>query len=183
MRPQIKLAGMMVLVLAVALGMSAVRSPTSALAAVEFTWTLLLLLGGILGVVYRRGERRPFWVGFVLFGWGYALLAFGPWFHMEVQPHLATTRALAELYPRVHSKPIPAQARQIIRDMDLYSYAYRQYDREVMWDRNLVNFLRIGHSTAAQALALLGGLLARRFYATRNPSDLEGEPTDDPRHV
>lgn len=38
---------------------------------------LLLVLGvlgsGILGVVYRRGEKRAFWVGFTVFGWSLVL--------------------------------------------------------------------------------------------------------------
>jgi len=158
----------MLLVAAVALAMSAARSPTSVLAAAEFSGSLLLMLGGILGVIYGRGARRAFWVGFELFGWGYLVLAFGPWFAMEVQPHLASTRLMAELYPILHSSPPSAKTFAYVKDMDLYSYAYRDYDTLVMWERNRMNFIRSGHAAFAQLLALAGGFLARRLYVTQN---------------
>ena len=34
--------------------------------------TLGLLAVAVLGVVYRREERRAWWLGFALFGWGFA---------------------------------------------------------------------------------------------------------------
>jgi hypothetical protein len=125
---------------------------------------LLLLVGGILGLIYRRGSRRAFWVGFELFGWSYALMAFGPWFNLEVQTHLITTRAAAELYLVAHPALPISQQTQPVMDMDLYSYAYRSYDLGLLWERRRVNFIRVGHAVAAQVLAFLGGVLARRFH-------------------
>jgi hypothetical protein len=65
---------------------------------------LLLAFGlvgvAVLGVVYGRGRRRSWWLGFALFAGGYLLLAFGPWFAEQVGPRLATTRGLEYVHSR-----------------------------------------------------------------------------------
>jgi hypothetical protein len=38
---------------------------------------LFILLGSILGVIHTRAQKRAFWIGFVVFGWGYFLAWWG----------------------------------------------------------------------------------------------------------
>lgn len=40
---------------------------------------LLVLLGSFVGIIYCRGQRRAFWIGFAIFGWGYFLAYWGRW--------------------------------------------------------------------------------------------------------
>src|SRR5262245_285059 len=46
-------------------------------------WTKILFMAvffgmvlSILGVIYSRGERRAFWVGFAMLGWGFLVFAY-----------------------------------------------------------------------------------------------------------
>lgn len=162
--PRFSLGGMMALVLCLALALIALRTASSFWSSVEFTTALAALIVSGLGIGYRRGARRAFWVGAAGLGGAYALCAFGPWFQMEVQPHLLTTRIFSELYPRFHPPPLPKARDVPAADMDLFSYQYRTYDQLLLWNRQLVNFVRIGHAICVQALSLLGGFLAVGFY-------------------
>lgn len=167
------LGAMMALVVCLALALIALRTASSFWASVEFTTALAVLLVAGLGIGYRRGVQRAFWVGAAGFASAYFLCAFGPWFQMEVQPHLVTTRIFSELYPRFHPPPLPASRTATGFDMDLYSFHYRPYDAELLWHRHLANFLRTGHAICVQALALVGGILAAWFYRS---NDREANP-------
>ncbi len=68
--------------------------------------TLCVLTLSLLGVIYRRLERRAFWVGFALCGWTYMMMSSG-WFINNLRSQLATSTLLEWAYPRL----IPA-ARQ-----------------------------------------------------------------------
>src|SRR5206468_369524 len=52
--------------------------------------------------IHRRAERRAFWLGFALFGWGYLGLVAIP----AIGPRLLTTQALAYLDSKVLSRPV-----------------------------------------------------------------------------
>ncbi len=64
-----------------------------------FSITLGTLTVALIGVAYRRGDRRAHWVGFALCGWAYMALSSGPWFASDVRPHLVTTRLFRWAYP------------------------------------------------------------------------------------
>jgi hypothetical protein len=135
-------------------------------ASAGLTGALVVLGAAILGVIYGRGPRRAFWLGFAIFGWGYLILGFGPWFHLEIQPHLLTTRLFNELFLKLGPPPTPARGTApLFEDMDLYWYHYRQYDASVLWDRHLVAFLRTGHALTSRIAGLFGGWLACGFRA------------------
>jgi hypothetical protein len=101
-RFRFSIASLMTLVVFVAVSLAALRyvSPLWARALFSITWGILL--AAVIGIIYRDGRRRAFWVGFALFGFGYLALSFGPWASAEVRPHLITTALLNELYPRMH---------------------------------------------------------------------------------
>ncbi|MGO9467391.1 MAG: hypothetical protein ACLQIB_52230 [Isosphaeraceae bacterium] len=64
-----------------------------------FSAVLGLLTLALLGVTYRRGERRAFWAGFALFGWTYLTLSSGPWFIVNLRPDLVTSKLISMAYP------------------------------------------------------------------------------------
>ena len=53
------------------------------------------------GAICRRGEARGFWLCFLVFGGGYLVLSFGPWFSTSVRPHLVTAELASKLYDAV----------------------------------------------------------------------------------
>jgi hypothetical protein len=89
----------------------------SSLWADAFDFLILgLLTLAVLGVFYRRGERRGYWAGFALFGWTYLALSSAPRFVDTVRPKLVTSKLLDRAYPWV----IPAVRQP----------SHTRYDRE-----------------------------------------------------
>ena len=64
MRLRISLAGMMGLLLALALSFYTVRFPSEGAAAAVLLVTQAILAFAVLAVVYRTRDRRAFWLGF-----------------------------------------------------------------------------------------------------------------------
>ncbi len=99
-RPRLTVAGLMFLVLAVAIGFASLRFASEAWAGVILLLTLGALSLAILGTVYRRGAGRASSLGFALLGWGYMVLASGTWWDRDVdRPELITTMLLDRLRP------------------------------------------------------------------------------------
>jgi hypothetical protein len=93
------MSGLVGFVAICAIGFGCLLYASSPLASTIYSITPAVLTAGWLGIIYRRGARRAFWVGFSLFGWSYLILAYGPWFESAVSPHLASTRLLQWAYP------------------------------------------------------------------------------------
>jgi hypothetical protein len=175
--PRLTVVGLMLVVLIVGVDLAALRSPTELGASVAFTMTLGILVAAILGIVYRRGPRRAYWLGFALFGGIYLLVSDGPWFSAEVQPVLLTTRLIEDLYPRLHPPPQRWPPPSLV----VWSpFGYPDDFPDSPWTVNRPHFLRIGHALAAQLVAVLGGVLACLFEATRTGRKARGrERTGD----
>ena len=75
MRPRISLAQLLAVMVPIAVGMAAIASPSAFWEGAIFVLTLILLFTAIVGVIYRKGEDRAFWLGLSLFGWGFFLLS------------------------------------------------------------------------------------------------------------
>src|SRR4051794_39617553 len=91
---------MMAGVLAVAAGWTCLMLASDVLAGVVLLVTFMGLAVSVLGVVYRRGEARASWLGFILLGWGYLGLASGYGLGRGTdQPELVTATALERLRP------------------------------------------------------------------------------------
>lgn len=81
-RFQFSLASAFIVMTLFSLAAMALRSGDWLWARVIFSLTLAILLAAILGIVYRTGVNRAFWLGFAIFGWTYLLLAFTPAFRV-----------------------------------------------------------------------------------------------------
>jgi hypothetical protein len=87
------IAGALGTILFVAVGFAALREADQLWDSWLFSLTLGLLLVAVLLAARRTGDRRAFWIGFALFGWGYLSLSLIP----SAEPRLISTKALAYL--------------------------------------------------------------------------------------
>src|SRR3954447_14795113 len=148
LRPRLSLQVMMACILVLALAIAALRSPSDSWVGVMYSMPPALLMTAVLGVVYRRGSRRAFWLGFALFGWAYWLLSFGPWFDTWAAPHLVLTRPVKQLSYVMHPERVFEGPIGMGTPDDFASRSsFKKRD----------NFWRIGKSLAVLVVALLGG--------------------------
>ncbi len=144
----------MIAVVFAAVGFAALREPYSTFwASLVFTLTVLALTTATLGAILRRG---PAWSGFALFGWGWLILAFGPWRGPESTPvpiplstlvlhHLANRVALA-----------PGYAFTTMND----THGFLRWDGKTSF-RIPYAFLQTGNCLFSLAIGSMGGFLAR----------------------
>lgn len=95
------IARLMGVILAVGLGMAALREASDLWAGIALSIVLVLLAGAILQVLHDQAARRAFWLGFALFGWGYLTLVSGPWFSEQLGPRLPTSILLEYIHQSV----------------------------------------------------------------------------------
>lgn len=88
------LASLFGLLTLAAVGGAALNYRTSLWASVIVTVAVLILGFAVVLAVVARRKWRYFWIGFAVFGVGYMLLSFHPWFS-NVGGRLLTTRLLA----------------------------------------------------------------------------------------
>lgn len=168
--PRISIAGLLWLILLCGIGLAAMRSPTLLWNQALYTATVILLLGSIFGVL----RRRPFWVGFALFGWGFFLVSQLPTSRTVGGPRLVHWAGFDALYTVIYMEPngyylpptLGCDAGAIPRF--IYSSRIQMPLRSV---EHYVNFLEIGDSLTCLAVALLGATLAATFNV---PSQREG---------
>jgi hypothetical protein len=77
MKPQISIAQLLVVMVPLAIGLTAIANPTPFWEICIFGFALFVLFTAVLGAIYRTGGTRAFWLGFALFGWGFLLLCAG----------------------------------------------------------------------------------------------------------
>lgn len=66
-------------ILLVGIGLGALQNSTFAWLRTVYAVTVMLLLFAILAAFLRPQRERAFWLGFAVFGWGYALVGISPW--------------------------------------------------------------------------------------------------------
>jgi WD40 repeat protein len=188
------IAGLLILVLILGLGFAALREASDLWDSGVFTLTLGALLVSLLLVVHRTETKRAFWIGFATFGWSYIGLTSIP----SIESRLLTTRVLAYLDSKVPGRPVaitglawggstnaPNQGiSQVAFSPQGTMLASSNQGVVRLWDASTgkllwgwggttENFIRIGHSLLALALAWLGGKLSR--YLRERRSSLRGE--------
>jgi hypothetical protein len=158
---------------------AALRSASDWWAGGVFTATLLGLALATAYAFQRRGARRASWAAFAAFGWGYLLLAFGPWCETSIRPRLLTTKVLDTLWPIVHPEPegiVRLWDAATGKPIDAVKGVHRvtfSPDGRLLSPVTATSparepFQDIGHSLAALLLAAIGGLAARYLYANRD---------------
>ncbi len=148
--------GLMGIVLACSLGFAALSRPSAQGVHAAYTLTLTLLLFSIVAACY--GHYRTFWVGFAVFGWGYAVLALAPGAWQQVMPYLGTTSLL----------------RQLARSIEA-AQSSPGFWSGVETDR----FLRIGHVFAVILHGVAGGIVA--VFLERRSKRVGSAIADRPR--
>ena len=150
-----------------------------------FSFTLLFLLAAVLLAMHRTESRRAFWLGFALFGSAYLGLSLVP----PVESRLISSQGLEYLrskFPGLSplsyiytitstgpGGPSPVTATLALSPSG-NSVPGRVQNSVKVWSLPAVplrtgsgsspeNFVKIGHSWLALALAYLGGILSRRL--------------------
>jgi hypothetical protein len=144
--------------------------PTFHTASFAFTTTMTVLLVAL--VQLRYGRNRVFWFGFVVFGWGYAALAFAPGAWTQIRPQMLTSHPLGDL--AVAMKLTQTSNQIVLADPNyirvILEAGLNPWFATVQGDR----FQRIGHSFAAIVHGLAGGVLAMFLERRRSRRLTEG---------
>ena len=111
--PRYNIASVLGAIAVVAVGFAALREANDQWDSGLFSLTLGVLLSAVLLAVHRTEARRAFWIGFVLFGWGYLSLSVIP----STESRLITTQALAWL-EKANFLGNRANVLRIIPDLD-----------------------------------------------------------------
>lgn len=165
-RFRISIAGLMLLVAVVALGVMGLKEGTELWASATFTLTVVILLGAILNAVHGHGSRRAFWGGFVLFGWIYLLWIFRPWSQQNQEPDvppMLTSVLLDLVHERIHPEPV------YIPDPNIPAPGIHMIIKPgtVPWTGDITNYRQVGHCLAALLFGVLGGAWSGYAHARR----------------
>ena len=167
-RFRFSLASLISAVLFIAVACAALRNASKLWASMIFTLTVCLLLGAILGVVFRGGDTRAFCLGFALLGWGYLFLAFSHVINEDLNlraPPLLTSMMLGYMHPKLaKSETIPGSG---FRPEDFMDLGGPRTVFVPSWE----HFHQVGHSLVTLLIALVGGGLARYLHASRRQPD------------
>jgi hypothetical protein len=180
--PRFTIAGLMGLVVVVAVGVAALRFASELWAGVLLMLTLGVLGAAVLAFHERTGASRSWWRGFALFGWGYLVLAMGPWAAEAIAPHLPTTMGLDALYARMHPAGDVEPQREFY---DLRLREARALLRELSRSSSITatppggtvaftapttppaeSFRRVGHCLWALLVACVGGVVERACHTS-----------------
>ena len=172
-RFRFSIASLLILVLFVAVAVAALRASTDAWDISVFGLTLLMFLTSVLLAVHRTDLRRPYWLGFALFGWAYLVASLVP----TVEERLPTTRWIAVLGWLLPPRTIDLTTNQDPAARSVFLEPDGSLKPEARLgvrsgSANLVasivgptkDFIRIGHSLLALVLAFAGGHLSRSLY-------------------
>ena len=187
-RLRFSISSLILLVGLSATGFAAIHLASPGWAGGLFSLSIVAMLTALLGVSYRRGPKRVYWVGFALFGWTHLVLAGAPWFSTWVGPQLFGAKLFSELYPVVHSKSASAMGAGMgmggmggmgggmgggFRQMGLVGQmgGFGPVAPAVRGFVSRPDFLRIGQSLEALLWGVLGGWIARYLASEREPSE------------
>jgi hypothetical protein len=178
--PRISILGMFALVAILAVLIAAFIYATPLWEDIVFTLLVAVLFTALVLAICRPDERRAFWVGFCVFGWGYATMVFAPWFDQNVGPNLLTSDPL--LRPLHSWIDIGRAARAAepgftpVRTSENYIQIGPRAGWDV-WGATWERSRRIGNSAGALLWAVVGGILAqsiRRLNQKQDSSAVNG---------
>lgn len=161
-------AGLLGLVLVLALGMASIREATEIWAQTIFTLTLAILF--VAALAAWTGRRRDgAWRGAALFGWGYVLLAIGPgeaWFGDK----LLTNAVIDIAVHRIHGdgSPMPAPPGGTPGNPANKAALQTQYAVGVQ-NIKMAYAREIGHASLALMSAIVGAMVGHALVSRRQP--------------
>jgi hypothetical protein len=172
-RPQTTLAALMGLVFACACGIAVLRNASPFWSDASAVVVTLVLLTATVGAI--KGRHRTAWLGFAVFGWGSAVVAWGFAIHEAVSnepasvrswpsmtvPNTPLTDLLRTLYPVVHSHPPDGWANGV---------KIRAVTSGVVY----ASFQWVGHAVACLLAGCLGSIVAAVIEA-RSSATHRGE--------
>jgi hypothetical protein len=91
-------SGLMVFVIAAAIGLTALTHPTPLWASAIFSFALLANFAAVVATIASEGVARKAAAGFWVCGWGYLLISLAPGLESSVALQLITTRLLERFY-------------------------------------------------------------------------------------
>ena len=162
MRLNFSIRSALCVVAMVAIGLAGLRSGTWIWSRLLFTLTFALHLTAILGVVYRKGARRAFWLGFATFGWAYLVAANVTVFQV------AGFQLLSK-----HADYLP---RELVPDGDVHSGINLGTEHLI----SVSSFGQIVSSLTTLLFAGIGGLVGRFFFYTSDFSRSANQTGDQP---
>ena len=167
-RPRVSIGSLMGVVMVVAVGFAALRNPSRA-----WFGAMDMLTRGVLGLAillaaFRRGPRRAWWVGFVLFGIGYLHLVVAHPEYGYRHPLFPTSGLLEAMKSYFGHAPTPTPAPT--------DDTWRDYF-----------YLASGHDLWAMAAAFLGGVLGWLVFArsvdSTGPPEIPAPADERPSRV
>jgi hypothetical protein len=202
-RLRFSIAGLLGVVLFLAVALAALRASTDAWDSGVLGLALLILLTAVLLTTHRT-ERRAFWLGFSLFGWAYLVASLIP----TIGSRLPTTKALDFIDSKIpgrertwvtgvlaYTTPFTSTAgTNPVQDFVLSpqgsTLASSSQGGVWLWDTTTGkllagpggtthNFICIGHSLLALVLAFIGGHLSSHLYHQGRGASLPS-PDDPP---
>ena len=185
------LSGLMALVVILAIAMAALRARSDVWASAIYTSMVTALLLSAVGIICRRGRRRAFWAGFLIFAGGYAWLSFGPHSHQGVMPPtLLTTKLLSrwELVGITWGR-LPAGGSPPLSGADLSTNTvggYAMYGPPVMEYSSMGHFFtgptaylhQTVHSLVALVFGLVGAQIAFCCWTHEDADRTDGKSAD-----
>jgi hypothetical protein len=192
------IGNLLIAVVFLGVGLAALREANDTWDSMVLSSALGILLVSVLLALHRKAEKRSFWAGFALLGWGYVGLSLVP----SIEPRLLTTKALAYLDSKVPGRPAvitgqawggaattsPPPGYIAFTPQGNLVAGNTNYGPVRIWSLNTgnllwsgggttENFVRIGHSLCAPILAWLGGKLSRRLHVrSRDVAPEPGHP-------
>ncbi len=147
------IAGLMLAVLVVALGLAALRNASDIWAGETFLLTCAVLTLAVVGVACGGDSHRAWWLGFALFGWGYLLLAL--WSSLD----LPTTQLTNWFQTRLNAKPPGGGGLQSVELAGGFGGSVSTPP--------VAPFQQIGHCLWALLAALIGGTVSSLLFGGR----------------
>jgi hypothetical protein len=148
-RVRTTIAGLMAVVLLVAMALAALRHPSPLLASALFTLDVGLVCVAVLGALFCRGTRRRMWAGFSVFAGAYLAVAFAN--QPLATPSLLTTWGLSYVDAKRASWWIDV-------DSDYLTFPYFRVAPAI--NPASLDFFQVGHCLAALLAGLVGSGVA-----------------------
>jgi hypothetical protein len=179
-RHRTSIAGLIGFIGACGAGLAALRGASLLSVSLTLSAALTALTLGLAGVIYRRGRRRAFWVGFCVCGWAYAFFALSP-YARSIRNVLVTTAVLnlseESVIPAVPppAPPMPTRWGIWTHVQRIGGGAFSAGHRNLNW--TAPEFYDVGHALFTILLAAIGGTIFRLAHDTRDRDDSSEPPT------